>query len=91
MAGRAIITFSQTGVQPPVYVVTSLSNPAWETLEMDVEADQSASANLVFSRRFETVAEGSYQYKVRIGEGQWVVDESKETGMLLNSRHVCRY
>ncbi|KAH7075992.1 hypothetical protein FB567DRAFT_452479 [Paraphoma chrysanthemicola] len=78
MSNSATITFSQTGVQPPVYVVTSLSDPPWEILEMDVEKEQTASANLIFTRRFEGVAEGSYQYKIRIGDGHWVLDESTD-------------
>ncbi|KAF2112688.1 hypothetical protein BDV96DRAFT_497355 [Lophiotrema nucula] len=79
MASRATITFSQPGVQPPVYVVTSLSSPAWETLEMNVEGKETEGDDLLFTRHFDDVAEGSYQYKIRIGEGHWVVDESKES------------
>jgi hypothetical protein len=80
MTSHATITFAQTGVQPPVYVLTSLSEPPWEILEMDVDKEQTASANLIFTRRFENVAEGSYQYKIRIGDGHWVVDDSKDSG-----------
>ena len=78
MASSVTITFSQTGVQPPVYVTSSLSG--WTTLEMNVEEDKTASDNLVFSKEFSDVAEGSYQYKIRVGEDNWVLDESKETG-----------
>jgi hypothetical protein len=78
MASSATITFSQTGVQPPVYVTSSLSG--WTTLEMSVEEDKTASDNLVFSKEFSNVAAGSYQYKIRVGEDHWVLDESKETG-----------
>jgi hypothetical protein len=81
MTESATITFSQAGVQPPVYVVTSISEPPWETLEMRVDKDRSTSADLVFTRRFDNVAEGNYQYKIRVGEGQWVVDESRDSGM----------
>ena len=80
MTESETITFSQTGVQPPVYVVTSLSDPPWEPLEMHVEDAQTASANLIFTRRFDNVAEGDHQYKIRIGDGHWVVDESKDSG-----------
>jgi hypothetical protein len=80
MSNSATITFSQTGIQPPVYVVTSLSDPPWDILEMNVEKEQTASANLIFTRRFEGVAEGSYQYKIRIGDGHWVLDESRDCG-----------
>jgi hypothetical protein len=88
MANRATITYAQTGVQPPVYVVTSLSEPPWETLEMDVEDDQTASANLVFSRRFDKVPAGSYPYKIRIGADHWVVDEFKDTSTLCHNTRV---
>ncbi|KAH8719301.1 hypothetical protein GQ44DRAFT_623802 [Phaeosphaeriaceae sp. PMI808] len=79
MTNQATITFSQTGVQPPVYVVTSLSDPPWETLEMDVDTEQTVPENFVFMRHFHNVKEGSYQYKVRVGDGHWVVDESKDS------------
>jgi hypothetical protein len=80
MAGNATITFSQTGVQPPVYVTTSLND--WTPVEMDVQEDKTASDNLIFSKEFKNVPEGSYQYKIRVGEDHWVLDESKETGMV---------
>jgi hypothetical protein len=80
MTQSATITFSQTGVHPPVYVVTSLSKPPWETLEMHVDEEQMASANLIFTRRFDNIVEGHYQYKIRIGDGHWVVDESQDFG-----------
>jgi hypothetical protein len=79
MAGHATITFSQTGVQPPVYVTTSIND--WTPVEMDVNEDKTASDNLIFRKEFNDVAEGSYQYKIRVGEDHWVLDESKETGM----------
>jgi hypothetical protein len=78
MTGDATITFSQGGVQPPVYVVSSLSG--WTTLEMTKEEDKTATGDFVFTKRFSGVAEGRYQYKIRIGDSHWVVDESKESG-----------
>ncbi|KAF2187467.1 hypothetical protein K469DRAFT_114231 [Zopfia rhizophila CBS 207.26] len=78
MTRRAKIAFSQAGVKPPVYVVTSMSSPPWETLEMSVEEKRADTGDLIFSRQFESVPEGKYQYKIRIGEGHWVVDETKE-------------
>lgn len=83
MTSNATITFSQAGVQPPVYVVTSLSG--WTTLELDVVKDSEASEDLVFKKDFPNVAEGDYQYKIRIGEGYWVLDESKESGICIDS------
>jgi hypothetical protein len=82
MQSEATITFTQPGVQPPVYVVTSLSSPPWVTLELKPSEDKTPSGDFVFEQKFANVSEGSYQYKIRIGEGHWVVDESKESGML---------
>ncbi|ORY11921.1 hypothetical protein BCR34DRAFT_601038 [Clohesyomyces aquaticus] len=78
MAAQATITFSQPGVQAPVYVVTSLSTPPWEILEMQVSEEKTGNGDLIFVRHFDNVADGDYQYKVRIGEGHWVVDESTD-------------
>ncbi|KAI4654069.1 hypothetical protein J4E93_001838 [Alternaria ventricosa] len=77
MAARATITFSQPGVQPPVYVTTSLND--WTLVQMQPLHDKTASGDLIFSREFTGVAEGSHQYKIRVGEDHWVLDESKET------------
>ncbi|KAL1655697.1 hypothetical protein SLS61_001720 [Didymella pomorum] len=79
MQNEATITFTQPGVQPPVYMVTSLSTPPWATLELKPIKEKTPSGDLVFEQKFGNVAEGSYQYKIRIGEGHWVVDESKES------------
>lgn len=79
MATHATITFSQPGVQPPVYVTSSLSG--WTPLEMDVAPDTTAAGDLVFTKHFTNVQPGSYQYKVRLGDDHWILDESKETGM----------
>ncbi|KAF3036804.1 hypothetical protein E8E12_005144 [Didymella heteroderae] len=79
MQSEATITFTQPGTQPPVYVVTSLSTPPWATLELKPSEEKTPSGDLVFEQKFGNVAEGSYQYKIRIGEGHWVVDESKES------------
>lgn len=81
MQSEATITFTQPGVQPPVYVVTSLSSPPWTTLELKPSEDKTPSGDFVFEQKFANVKEGSYQYKIRIGEGHWVVDESKESGV----------
>ncbi|KAF2629327.1 hypothetical protein BU25DRAFT_457003 [Macroventuria anomochaeta] len=79
MQSEATITFTQPGVQPPVYVVTSLSTPPWAPLELKPSKEKTPSGDFVFEQKFGNVAEGSYQYKIRIGEGHWVVDESKES------------
>jgi hypothetical protein len=80
MSHSATITYAKTGVHAPVYVVTSLSDPPWKPLEMKVEQKQTASANKIFTRRFDNVPVGDHQYKIRIGHSHWVVDESKDIG-----------
>ncbi|KAI8942219.1 hypothetical protein NX059_000302 [Plenodomus lindquistii] len=80
MTGDATIIFSQAGVRPPVYVTTSLSG--WTVLEMDAEKAHQGSEDFVFKKNFADVAEGNHQYKIRIGEHHWVLDESTESGEL---------
>ncbi|EUC37203.1 hypothetical protein COCCADRAFT_1796 [Bipolaris zeicola 26-R-13] len=77
MATHATITFSQPGVRPPVYVTSSLSG--WTPLEMDVADDTTASGDPIFTKTFSNVDQGSYQYKVRLGQDHWILDESKQT------------
>ncbi|KAF2686296.1 hypothetical protein K458DRAFT_210632 [Lentithecium fluviatile CBS 122367] len=79
MEHHAIIRFSHPEVQPPVYVVTSLSIPPWAILEMDVSDERTDSGDVIFVLSFEGVPAGAHPYKIRIGEGQWVLDGSKET------------
>lgn len=79
MPRRATITFS-TDAEGPVFVVTELSTPPWTPLEMSSDNAESPGGHRNFTRSFEGIAEGEYQYKVRIGEDHWVVDEAKETG-----------
>ncbi|KAF2852727.1 hypothetical protein T440DRAFT_392489 [Plenodomus tracheiphilus IPT5] len=91
MTSNAIIVFSQAGVRPPVYVTTSLSG--WTILEMDAEKAQEDSEELVFKKEFVDIAEGSHQYKIRIGQDHWVLDESTESvpdehGNLNNVVHI---
>ncbi|KAF2718207.1 hypothetical protein K431DRAFT_139164 [Polychaeton citri CBS 116435] len=77
MAQKVNITYSSPGLQPPVFLTTSLTHPQWEPVEMGVTTD--ADGNHVFSKEFEAT-EGHYQYKFRLGVGDWwVFDEGKPT------------
>jgi hypothetical protein len=70
------ITFSSPSLQPPVYIISSLSEPQWEVLEMDASAGE--NGQLHFSKVFHAQP-GEYQYKFRLGPGDWwVCDESGE-------------
>ncbi|KAF2001547.1 hypothetical protein P154DRAFT_574894 [Amniculicola lignicola CBS 123094] len=76
---KATIGFSRPGLQAPVFVVTSLSTPPWDVLEMNVDDQKTDSGDLVFKLSFDHVAEGTYQYKIRTGGSHWVIDDSQET------------
>jgi len=77
MKQTVTITHSSPGLQPPVYIFTSLSEPQWEAVEMHGDSD--GHDGVVFSKSFE-VEPGEYQYKFRLGDGDWwTCDESKVT------------
>ena len=80
MSSSAKITFSRPGVRPPVYLVTSLSSPLWQVIEMEHSGNTDGSDDPVFYKEFENVAEGQYQYKIRLGEYDWILDDTAETG-----------
>ena len=73
------ITFSKPGVQPPVYVAGTFSDPPWQSQEMGYTVDE--QNNYIFHK--EVRAEGgiNYQYKFHIGDGDWwMVNEDVPTG-----------
>ncbi|KAK5174833.1 uncharacterized protein LTR77_001916 [Saxophila tyrrhenica] len=71
------VEYSSPGLQSPVYVFTSLSEPQWEAVEMQQE--KTADGSIKFTKAFD-VEEGDYQYKFRLGPGDWwVFDERKPT------------
>ncbi|KAJ9608763.1 hypothetical protein H2200_006534 [Cladophialophora chaetospira] len=72
------ITFEKDGVQPPVFVAGGFTK--WEPIEMRHGTTESnGPAKNVFSHKTELEA-GEYQYKFRLGPGDWwVLDESKPT------------
>lgn len=77
MAHQVTITYSSPGLQPPVYITSSLSEPQWDLIEMD--CSEAPSGEWEFSKTFPAV-KGEYQYKFRLGPGDWwVCDESKPT------------
>ncbi|PVI05571.1 hypothetical protein DM02DRAFT_84270 [Periconia macrospinosa] len=79
MVTRASITFEHPGAERPVYVVTDMSSPPWELLEMQDSGQRNEAGDIIFVREFDNVTEGNHQYKIRIGDGNWVLDSSKDT------------
>lgn len=47
---------------------------------MTVLDEKTETGDLIFEAAFHDVQAGVYQYKIRIGEHEWVVDEGKRTG-----------
>ena len=71
------VEYSSPGLEPPVHIFTSLSDPQWEAVEMS--ASKNNKGEYIFSKAFD-VEEGEYQYKFRLGPGDWwVCDESRRT------------
>lgn len=67
------IEFSSPGLQPPVFVSSSLNG--WQPTEM--ECTKSEHGRYSFSKTF-TAEEGEYQYKLRLGPGDWwICDTTK--------------
>ncbi|KIX05836.1 uncharacterized protein Z518_03809 [Rhinocladiella mackenziei CBS 650.93] len=72
-----VITFSKDGVQPPVFVAGTFTN--WVPVEMSCETNEDGTYAKVFSYTVD-IDPGEYQYKFRLGPGDWwVFDESKPT------------
>ncbi|KAK0869172.1 hypothetical protein LTS02_003179 [Friedmanniomyces endolithicus] len=77
MTYPATVKYASKGLQPPVYIFTSLSDPQWEAVEMDHEI--LADGENGFSKTF-MADEGEYQYKFRLGPGEWwALDDTKPT------------
>jgi Glycogen recognition site of AMP-activated protein kinase len=71
-----VIRYQKQGTVPPVFVAGSFSSTQWEVHELVEDDDHSGSFSGSFS-----VSPGTYQYKFRLGPGDWwVVDEALETG-----------
>lgn len=84
------ITYKHPGAQPPVYIAGSFTTPAWEPQELQAvpvpEGDSASDvvsdgSEYVFSRQFE-IAVGDWQYKFRLGDGDWwVCDETADMSL----------
>lgn len=71
------ITYTKPGTIPPVFVVGSFSSTPWEPQELEQGVGEGSGT---FSGTF-SVNPGTYQYKFRLGTGDWwVIDETQETG-----------
>lgn len=72
------ITFSKTGVQPPVHLAGSFSDPAWQPKLMQYTIGPDKQYR--FHAEIYVDSGSSYQYKFRVGEGGWwLLDENSPT------------
>jgi len=78
------LKYAKPGTKPPVYLAGSFSNPQWIPLPMEWHATNNDEYEFY---KEVTVHEGQeYQYKFRIGEGDWwILNDDSPTGeSLLN-------
>lgn len=73
------ITFSKKGAQPPVYLAGSFSTPAWQPALMQFTTAKDNEHQ--FNADIDVDEGAEYQYKFRIGEGDWVLNEYSPAGM----------
>jgi endo-beta-N-acetylglucosaminidase D len=72
------VTYRRSGIQPPVFVVGSFSDPAWQVQEMEYTTDKDGEC--VFFKDISGIPGSGFQYKFRIGLGDWwVLDEEVPT------------
>ncbi|KAI2637346.1 hypothetical protein GGS21DRAFT_489121 [Xylaria nigripes] len=71
-------TFHQCGVQPPLFVAGSFSEPPWEFIEMDAVLDE--LGEYTFSKQIMADESSEFHYKFRHGSGDWwPLDPNAET------------
>ena len=77
------LKFSKADIQPPVFVAGSFTE--WSPCEMTHEKAEAPGSGYLFSCTVD-LKPGRYQYKYRLGHGDWwVLDESAPTGVLIVS------
>lgn len=72
------VTYAKPGTQPPVYLAGSFSEPEWHPEEMEFTTEGTEHQ---FHKKILAEEGGSFQYKFRIGNGDWwVLNEEAPTG-----------
>lgn len=75
----AIVKYSKLGTQPPIYLAGSFSNPEWTPLPMQHTVNE--QGEYLFTKEVEVEEGKEYQYKFRVGEGEWwLLNEDEPTG-----------
>lgn len=75
----AKIIYSKPGTQPPVYLAGTFSEPEWDPIELEYTTEGEEHQ---FYKEVQVQENEQYQYKFRIGSGDWwVLNEDAPTGM----------
>lgn len=75
-----VITYSKPGTAPPIYLAGSFPESGWQPREMEYK--NVSNDHYVFSKAVEVEEGKEYQYKFRIGDGDWwMSDEDAPIGM----------
>jgi len=79
---RVTVKYSKPGIQPPVYLVGSFSDPAWQPQEMQHTINE--NGDYEYTKEIQIEEGKDYQYKYRIGAGDWwLLNEDSPTGKAL--------
>ncbi|KAN0095702.1 hypothetical protein V8E51_016413 [Hyaloscypha variabilis] len=71
------IRYSKPGSQPPIFLAGSFSDPAWHPQEMQYTTSEAGENE--FYKEVQVEEGSAYQYKFRIGEGEWMLNEDSPT------------
>lgn len=78
-AALVTISFRRPGVQPPVFVAGSFSDPAWQPRQMQCLADGTGENH--FTTQVSVQPGQEYKYKFKVGESNdWILDEHSSIG-----------
>ncbi|KAI9641420.1 hypothetical protein NHQ30_010223 [Ciborinia camelliae] len=64
-----VIRYSKPGTAPPIYLAGSFPHSQWQPQEMEYTND--SGDHYIFSKAVEVEEGKEYQYKFRIGDGDW--------------------
>lgn len=80
-----IINYRKTGTSPPIFIAGTFSDPAWHPTEMDHGID--GDGEHTFKAQVLVEPGKDYQFKIRIGEGDWwILSDNYATGLSFRDR-----
>ncbi|KAI6376074.1 hypothetical protein MCOR25_002887 [Pyricularia grisea] len=71
------ITFGKEGVQPPLYIAGTFSDPPWQLEEMEVSSAEDGKH--IFKARFVASPGAQIHYKFKTAHGDWFLDDKSES------------